>query len=84
MKAHLENYNTGWFGLSLELSSKEIDHLITHLSKLKNNLDHFHFRSDFEGDGGIGDIEISCSGKEESRDLILDGSPPIWPDDDKI
>ncbi len=81
MKATLTDFKTGWFGLSLELSSREIDELTEALQQLKSTQGHFHYRSTFEGATGIGDVEFSCSGSEETNDLALDGSPPISPEE---
>lgn len=84
MKAHLTDFRTGWFGLSLELSLSEVEKLIGALEALKSGSDHFHFRSDFTGEPGIGDVEVSCCGQTEHPDLMLDLSPPVWPDDGDV
>ncbi len=83
MKAHLSAFKSGWHGLSVELSLNEIDHLINALENLKSGADHFHFRSDFTGEPGIGDIEVSCCGTTTHRDLVLDETLPKYSDDDK-
>jgi len=79
MKAHLTDFKTGWYGLSLELSSREIEQLIRGLEEIKAGSGHIHFRSSFTGKPGIGDIELSCSGEEGCRELVLDLSPPTYP-----
>jgi len=80
MKALLSDFKTGWFGLSLELSSREIDRLIRGLEELKDGTGQLHFSSLFDGEPGIGDVEVSCSGDSECGDLVLDLSPCISSD----
>ena len=58
MQSKLEDFTTGWYGLTLGIKSSEIDELIVTLQELKKKKTHFHFRSDFAGQGGLGDIEI--------------------------
>ena len=58
MQADLEDFKTGWYGLTLGVDANEIDKLIAALHHLKDTKEHFHFRSEFEGKGGIGDIEF--------------------------
>ena len=79
MKASLEDHGTGWFGLTLELAPSEIDHLIIALKKVKEENSHFHFRSDWSGEKGIGDIEIACGEEPPSGGLTLESNPPIFP-----
>jgi len=60
MNARIEDFGTGWFGIILALKSEEIDALVDKLQKLKaGTTSHFHFRSDFTADGGVGDVEIT-------------------------
>ena len=79
MRADLENFNTGWFGLSLSLKEKEIDELIEALKNLKESNGHFHMRGDFSGDGGIGEIELSIQPDSEESNLELDCSTAKYP-----
>ncbi|MEC7584989.1 MAG: hypothetical protein VYE77_11785 [Planctomycetota bacterium] len=81
MKSNLTDFKTGWFSLALELSTSEIDQLIGALEALKGGSDHFHFRSDFTGGPGLGDIEVSCCGHTQHMDLVLDVTPPVYPED---
>lgn len=79
MFAHLEDFKTGWYGLSLGLAEDELDNLIAALETLKRTKSHFHFRSDFDGAGGIGDIEIYFRSGSEAGTLYLDAdfrAPP--------
>ncbi len=72
MKAQLTDFNSGWSGLTLELSTSEIDQLIDALGLMKSGQGHFHFRSTFTGAPGMGDVEVRCSGQAHSDDLTLD------------
>ena len=74
MHSDLEDFKTGWCGLSLGVDENEIDNLIAALQHLKRTKEHFHFRSAFIGMGGIGDIEIYFhpNGSEGSLDLDVD------------
>lgn len=63
MNINIENFKTGWFGLFVGLKEKDIDQLILNLNWLKENKkvktkNHFHIRSNYEGNGGIGDVEF--------------------------
>jgi len=59
MIGEIENWNNGWYGISLGLTAKEIDRLIVLLNELRNDPEqHFHISADCSGEGGIGDIEI--------------------------
>ena len=81
MQAHLEDFKTGRFGLSLTLSASEIDDFIEALMMLKHDPDwHFHYRSSFE-EPGVGDIKISNSGDDTCSYLTLVTGEVIQPDD---
>ena len=58
MDAKLNNFQTGWFGLELGLTDADIEALIEKLEALRKNKAHFHARSAFQGQGGLGDIEF--------------------------
>ena len=69
MIAEIEIWKEGWQGISLGLSNEEIDQLISLLQKIKNDNDqHFHISSTWEGEPGIGDIEIYV--KDEKQKTI--------------
>lgn len=74
MHAKVEKFESGWIGVSLALSSEDIDLLIHGLQELKSrDIDHFHFRNDdFSSDIGIADIEITRMGKEEKSNLTIE------------
>ena len=70
MNIEMDDFQTGFFGLSVRLTPAEIDALIARLHKLKEgSLGHFHFtRVDWDAPTpGIGDVEISLSGPDEQR-----------------
>ena len=73
MLAELEDFKTGWYGLSLGIKSGEIDKLISALQTLKTNKNHFHFRSEFEGNGGVGDIEFFFQTEDQKSNLEIEG-----------
>ncbi len=77
MKSEIEDFKTGWFGISLGLNNNEIENLIAKLRELKENKDHFHYRSDFIGKEGIGDIEFYYTEEDIKNDLSLDTNKPI-------
>lgn len=78
MQADLEDFKTGWYGLTLGLKSHEIDDLILALKSLKKDKGHFHFRSDYEGANGVGDIEIFYQTDNEDSNMELDSSQAIY------
>jgi hypothetical protein len=59
MRGEIENWNNGWYGVSIGLSLTEIDRLITLLTNLRKEPEqHFHISSDYVGSQGLGDIEV--------------------------
>ena len=59
MRGKIEDWKSGWYGISLGLSVPEIDRLVVLLTKLRDDSEqHFHISSDCSGNGGLGDIEI--------------------------
>lgn len=71
MRIDLENFGTGWIGLTLGLSQKDIDELIQHLQHLRESQGHFHLSSDFIGSEGVGDIEVYFDEDHEENMSIL-------------
>ena len=84
MQSNIEDFKTGWYGISLGLKSDEIDQLIIALQKLKNERSHFHLRSDFEGSGGIGDIELYYQTDEQPSNLAIESSSAIFANEKPI
>ncbi len=72
MKVEIEDFKTGWHGISIGLNSKQIDGMINMLNKLKENQDHFHFRSNFKGKGGVGDIEFYFLNNTDEDNMHLE------------
>jgi hypothetical protein len=58
MQVEIDDFKTGWFGLKLGLTDADIAALISSLEALRMHRGHFHARSDFSGNGGVGDIEF--------------------------
>lgn len=82
MKADLNDFETGWYGISLGLRETEIDELIVALQGMKQERTHFHFRSEFEGAGGIGDIELYFMPEDQPNNMELEASAKplrFWP-----
>jgi hypothetical protein len=74
MHASLEDWRNGWFGVRLSASPGEIERLISLLQGLLEDPEqHFHIGSDFKGDGGIGDIELSVKDPAETNNVFLKG-----------
>ncbi len=72
MIAEIEIWKEGWQGISLGLSNEEIDQLISLLQKIKNDNDqHFHISSTWEGEPGIGDIEIYVKDEKQKNNMSL-------------
>lgn len=61
MNVLLNNFESGWIGLQVEISPEEIDLLVEKLVLLKSRkLGHFHIRcGDFGESVGVADIEFS-------------------------
>jgi hypothetical protein len=75
MRADLEDFKTGWFGLMLGLSPSEIDEVIARLTYLKAHPDeHFHWRSNYTAESGVADIGVYVAGADTSPNLVLDSS----------
>jgi hypothetical protein len=72
MFTEMEDWKTGWYGISIGLNSQEIDGLIELLQMIKGDPEqHFHLSSDFEGNGGVGDIEIYLKEENQKDNMAL-------------
>jgi len=72
MHAELEDWNNGWHGLRLSLRPSDISRLIELLRNLQEDPEqHFHISSDYAGESGLGDIEISVAGESEQDNMRL-------------
>ena len=72
MQVKLEDFATGWFGLEIGLSDREIAQLIDKLNTLRSSKGHFHARSDFSGTPGVGDIEFYWVESGSGSNLVLE------------
>jgi len=79
MRIEIEDFKTGWCGLTIAIKKEEIDELIDALKTLKQKDDHFHMRSDYAGTGGVGDVEFYIQNENERNNMKLDISPPLYP-----
>ncbi len=72
VQAKLEDFGTGWFGLTLGLSDHDITALIERLTALRDSRGHFHARSAFSGESGVGDIEFYWTEEDRSGALSIE------------
>ena len=72
MEARLEDFKTGWFGLSIGLTDDEIGLLVRRLQELQASRGHFHARGDFTGPGGVADIEFSWQEHSQTGGLSIE------------
>ena len=72
MQAKLNNFETGWFGLELGLTDSDITALIGKLQTMRESKGHFHARSAFTGQGGIGDIEFYWAEPSDANGLSFE------------
>jgi len=75
MRADLNDWKNGWFGVALELTPREVDRLIELLLMIKADPtnQHFHISSDYKAADGLGDIEISMKADDRPHNLFLSG-----------
>jgi len=74
MHGEIENWNNGWYGVSLGLSIPEIDRLIALLTKIRSDSEqHFHISSNYAGEGGLGDLEFYVSEAGSPSNMQLSG-----------
>ena len=72
MQVKLDDFNTGWFGLAVGLTDDDIASLIEKLGTLREHRGHFHARSDFSGESGVGDIEFYWAEPSAPANLVLE------------
>lgn len=74
MKITIDDFKTGWVGLSLAFRPQEIDLFIERLAALRSgNAGHFHCHAtDFEGENGVADVEVSLMGEQEVDNLAIE------------
>jgi hypothetical protein len=65
MHGKIEDFGTGFYGIELLVSQKDIENLISSLKKLREGVGyHFHLRGDFENSSGIADVMFAMKGAE--------------------
>jgi hypothetical protein len=80
MNIQIEDFNTGWFGISMGIKKPELDVLIQGLENLKQGGDyHFHIRNSFKGKGGVADVELYIEDENATDNSVIDLSPAISP-----
>jgi len=73
MNVVIEDFKTGWFGLSIGLKPKEIDFMIESLQHIKAHPEHhFHAHSEFKGDGGVADMQICLVADDFKENMWFD------------
>jgi len=79
MNVDIKDIGKGWSDIGIGVTSSDIEALITGLKALEQRRDHFHIRSDFSEEPGIGDIEIYWVEENSPKNMTVDTSPPITP-----
>ena len=69
MHVEIEDFKTGWYGLTIGLKKNEINQLISALKALQKKDNHFHIRGDYNGPGGVGDIEFYIQDENQQNNL---------------
>ncbi len=78
MNIQIEDFKTGWFGITIGVKKSEIDTLIAGLENLKKDSGHFHIRSGYSGEGGVGEVEVYLEDDDASDNSKIDLSIPIY------
>jgi len=74
MNVDIKDIGKGWFEIGIGLTSSDVELLIERLQGLKRRgeaFDHFHFRSDFAGPGGIADVEIYRAEEDAVKNMHI-------------
>ncbi len=78
MRAKLTDFHTGWYEVEIGIKPEEINGLIALLQQLQVGLiSHIQASSDYEGDGGVGDVTFYL--QTDAADNLVLLSPPIAP-----
>lgn len=82
MHAELEDFKTGWYGVTIYLREGEIDLLIEQLAELRRSKDqhsHVSISGDSEAEGGIAYTEFKVQ-EGEQDDMFFTGFSirPTW------
>jgi len=74
MYVDIEDWKNDWYGISIGLKAEEIDSLIDLLQMIKADPEqHFHISSKYEGQGGIGDIQVYIKEEKQKDNMSLLG-----------
>lgn len=74
MHVNVEDWKNGWYGIGIGMDQEEIDTFIELLQMIKRDpAQHFHISSEYEGKGGIGDIEIYIKEQKQKSNMSLLG-----------
>lgn len=79
MKVDIEDLESGVIDVVIGLKQSEIFFFIDALKKLKENKDHFHFRTVGRIKKGISDIEFYWLEEGLKDNMKIDASPIIEP-----
>lgn len=79
MNVQVEDFKTGWFGITIGLKKKDIDQMIKCLKRLQSTKDHFHFRSTGKTEKGVSDVEFFWADDNSSDNMEIDDSEAIYP-----
>jgi len=75
MNVNIKDLGTGWFDIGIGLTASDIQPLIERLQRLqelRDNFDHFHFRSAFAGSGGVADVEIYRAEEDAPKNMHIE------------
>ncbi|CAD1786710.1 hypothetical protein XSP_000352 [Xanthomonas euroxanthea] len=79
MRGEIDDWNNGWYGITLALSPAEIDCMIGLLTRLRDDPEqHFHISSNYSDAGGLGDIEVYVSEADVASNMHI-GSAALAP-----
>ncbi len=73
MRYALDQFESGWIGVSLALRPGEVDSLISLLESLRDGVNgHFHLAAtDYSGNKGIADVEFSLQSETEADNMTI-------------
>jgi hypothetical protein len=72
MNITIEDFRTGWFGLGIGITDADIEQLIKRLQWLRESRSHFHFRSGFQGEGGVADVEVFWTDEIKPQNMTIE------------
>ena len=75
MNVDIKDIGKGWFEIGIGLTSSDVELLIERLKGLQRTgaqFDHFHFRSEFTGPGGIADVEIYRAEEDAPKNMHIE------------